>query len=67
LIGKAERGRGDLIVIIAMLKVLGQAEQLNLFLPAVLLSPLQLWQLRGKTRLRASGHTDYELPSGSDW
>lgn len=67
LIAKAELGRGDLTVIIAMLKVLGQAEQLNLFLPPVLLSPLQLWQLQGKTRQRASGLTDYEQPSGSDW
>lgn len=67
LIAQAERGRGDFIVIIAILKVLGQAEQLNLFLPPVLISPIQLWRIRGKVRRRASGTVDHKTKLNNGW
>jgi|SRR5690554_761785 len=51
----AEKGQAQLENFVALLLALGLAEQLNNFLPAPQISPLQLRKLQGKKRERASG------------
>jgi len=50
----AEKGRAQLENFVAILTSLNMAEQLNLFLPAQEISPLQLAKLKGRERQRAS-------------
>ncbi len=51
----AEKGQVTLENLVAILQVLGLAEQLNNFLPTQPLSPVQLMKLQGSKRQRASG------------
>lgn len=50
----AEAGQVTLENLIAILMTLDLVDHLNLFLPDQLISPIQLWKLRGKIRQRAS-------------
>ena len=50
----AEKGKVQLKNIVAILVSLNMAEQLNIFLPAQEISPLQLAKLKGQERQRAS-------------
>ena len=50
-----EAGRGKLINLIAILRELGEIEQLDNFLPEVSISPIQLAKAQGKERKRATG------------
>ncbi len=55
-IQKTEEGEvSTLKTLIALLRGLGELDQLNLLLPETPLSPIQLVKLRGKVRRRASG------------
>lgn len=51
----AEKGEARLKVLVAILSALDLAGQLDLFLPSQDVSPIQLAQLKGKARQRASG------------
>ena len=51
----AEKGKAQLEIFIAILIALGLSAQLELFLPPQPISPLQLANLQGKKRQRASG------------
>jgi len=50
-----ELGRGKLSTIIAVLRELGELDQLENLIPKMMISPLQLAKLKGKVRLRAAG------------
>ncbi len=50
----AEAGQVTLENLIAILMTLDLVDHLDLFLPEQLISPIQLWKLRGKIRQRAS-------------
>lgn len=51
---RAERGRGPALAsIVRILRALGRIESLDAFLPAPLISPLELASLSGKERQRA--------------
>ena len=58
----AEAGQVTLENLIAILMTLDLVENLNLFLPDQLISPIQLWKLRGKIRQRASRKSKETLP-----
>lgn len=49
----AEKGQTTLINLVSILMVLGLTEKLDLFIPQVLVSPVQLLKLEGKKRRRA--------------
>lgn len=51
----AEKGQVTLENLVSILQVLGLASQLDSFLPAQPLSPVQLMKLQGTRRQRASG------------
>lgn len=51
----AEKGKTDLENLIAILMVLGKADQIDLLLAPQEISPIQLSKLQGKQRQRASG------------
>ncbi|RUO20138.1 helix-turn-helix transcriptional regulator [Aliidiomarina haloalkalitolerans] len=55
---EAEKGHARLETFVAILQVLGVAEQLENFLPEQDLSPLEILKLKGKKRQRASGQVD---------
>lgn len=50
-----EKGKAKLATMIAVLRELGELEQLNSFIPEVMMSPLQLAKRQGRVRQRASG------------
>ena len=50
-----ESGRGKLSSIVAVLRELGALDNLNSFIPEPSISPIQLAQMQGKGRERASG------------
>ena len=50
----AEKGKVQLINLVAILMNLEMIEQINVFLPVQEISPLQLAKLKGKKRQRAS-------------
>jgi len=56
----AEKGQVTLENLVAILQVLGLASQLDSFLPAQPLSPVQLMKLQGARRQRASGQGESE-------
>jgi len=60
---EAEKGNARLDTFVAIMQVLGVADQLNLFLPEQLISPLQLAKLKGKQRQRGTG----KLPPEEDF
>lgn len=63
----AEKGRGLLTSFVAVLSALGEAEQLDAFLPPQALSPLQLAKLQGEKRQRASGNKATEKEEPMEW
>lgn len=67
LVMRAENGEASLATFVALLKALGVAEQLDLFLPPPALSPLQLVKLNGKQRQRASGVAEMDANGHSSW
>lgn len=48
-------GQGKFINLVAVLRVLGQIDQLEQFLPAAVFSPMAQLKLKGKQRQRAGG------------
>lgn len=62
----AEAGQVTLENLIAILMTLDLVDHLDLFLPEQLISPIQLWKLRGKIRQRASCKTNQNLPTDDD-
>ncbi|BBL20068.1 helix-turn-helix domain-containing protein [Acinetobacter indicus] len=62
----AEAGQVTLENLIAILMTLDLVDHLDLFLPEQLISPIQLWKLRGKIRQRASRKTNQNLPTDDD-
>ncbi|RBO82863.1 helix-turn-helix transcriptional regulator [Marinomonas aquiplantarum] len=63
----AEKGKVQLEVFIALLMALDLTEQLDLFLPKQLISPLQLAKLQGKQRQRASGQRRNTNEEQASW
>lgn len=64
----AEHGRVQLETFVAILRALNLLDQLNSFLPAQPLSPIQLAKLHGKVRQRASGLDGVEKKiKDSEW
>lgn len=59
----AEQGKVHLESFIALLQALSLTENLDVFLPAQQVSPLQLVELSGKRRQRAGRRTDKPAPS----
>lgn len=62
----AEKGKVQLENLIAIMKALDLTDQIDLFLPKQIISPLQLAKLQGKKRQRASGqrrNPDEEPPA----
>lgn len=51
----AEAGETDLLTLVALLRAMRLADKLELFLPPLPISPIQLAKLAGKRRQRASG------------
>jgi putative transcriptional regulator len=63
---KAEDGQvTTLETLVAILRGLGSLSQLDQFLPEPPLSPVQLAQLKGKTRQRASGKRTRDKQTGN--
>ncbi len=62
-----EAGRGKLATIIAILRELGELQQLDTLIPEVAISPLQLAKTQGKQRKRASGLRVTEVEGKSPW
>lgn len=50
-----EMGKGKLASVIAVLRELGALQELDNFIPASTISPLQLARMQGKVRQRATG------------
>jgi len=63
----AEKGKVQLLALVAMLQVLQLTQQLDNFLPKPTLSPIQLAKLQGKQRQRASGHGENQDEVDSEW
>ncbi|MDI1329552.1 MULTISPECIES: helix-turn-helix transcriptional regulator [unclassified Pseudomonas] len=70
------QGKGTLINLIAVMRALGELERLSSLLEEVRPSPLQIIQMEGKTRRRASGRrgvssqaesTNSSKGKNSDW
>lgn len=66
----AEKGQATLETFVAIMQVLDLTNQLNLFLPAQAVSPIQLAKLQGSKRQRASGNVSDEaagVEEGGEW
>lgn len=66
----AEKGQATLETFVAIMQVLDLTNQLNLFLPAQAISPIQLAKLQGSKRQRASGNISDEatgVEESSEW
>lgn len=70
------QGKGTLINLIAVLRALGELERLSSLLEEIRPSPLQIIQMEGKKRQRATGRrsgsresprANARLPSSGDW
>lgn len=54
-VSSLETGKGShLSTVIALLRELGAIENLNAFLPEIMISPMQIVKMKGKIRQRAS-------------
>jgi len=65
-----ESGRGKLSTIIAVLRELEALDHLDSFIPEISISPIQLAEMQGKVRKRASGERikDQNLAKGElEW
>ena len=63
----AEKGKAQLDIFIAILIALDLTAQLEVFLPAQAISPVQLAKLQGKKRQRASGQRKNSAEDVSAW
>lgn len=63
----AEKGKATLEVFIAIMGALQLTAQLENFLPAQEVSPVQLAKLQGKRRRRASGTRTRSGPEPEEW
>jgi len=64
----AERGEPFTIdTLLSILRKLDCLAQIDMFLPEVELSPIQLSKLKGKKRLKASGKFTYPKPRNTPW
>lgn len=64
----AETGNVDLTTLVKLMRAMNIADQLDSFLPPVPISPIQLSQLAGKKRQRASGISRKpDKPGVSEW
>ena len=63
----AEKGKVQLENLMAIMMALDLTEQLDLFLPAPEISPLQLAKLQGKQRQRASGQRREPEEDSTTW
>lgn len=63
-----ERGRAKLSTIVAVMRVLGNLEALDCFIPEAPISPLQIAKMHGKKRQRGSGRRIAKEPQvESEW
>ena len=63
----AEKGKIQLEVFVAILVALDLAGQLDVFLPAQQISPIQLSKLQGRKRQRASGKRKNNQTETPEW
>ena len=63
----AEKGKAQLEVFVAILLALNLTGHLELFLPKQQISPLQLAQLQGRQRQRASGQKTADEEGEPEW
>jgi putative transcriptional regulator len=63
----AEKGKVQLEILIAIMGALRLTGQLNNFLPAQEISPIQLAKLQGRKRQRASGQRSPNVQESSEW
>lgn len=63
----AEKGKAQLEVFVAILAALNLTNHLERFLPKQQISPIQLAQLQGRQRQRASGQKTAEQEDQSEW
>lgn len=63
----AEKGKAQLEVFVAILLALNLTSHLELFLPKQQISPLQLAQLQGRQRQRASGQKKANEEGEPEW
>lgn len=67
LVMNAEKGKAQLEVFVAILAALNLTSHLELFLPKQQISPIQLAQLQGKQRQRASGQKALDEEDIPEW
>lgn len=67
LVMNAEKGKAQLEVFVAILAALNLTSHLELFLPKQQISPIQLAQLQGRRRQRASGQKTLDEEDISEW
>lgn len=67
LIQGAEKGKAQLVTMVAILQALDLAEQLNNFIMPQKISPLQLMKLQGKERQRASKRKQAKEQDDLEW
>lgn len=63
----AEKGKAQLEVFVAILAALNLTSHLDLFLPKQHISPIQLAQLQGRQRQRASGQKASDEEDKPEW
>lgn len=64
----AERGEPfTMDTMLSILRQLGCLSQIDLFLPEIEISPVQLSKLKGKKRQKASGKFTYPKPRSTPW
>jgi transcriptional regulator with XRE-family HTH domain len=64
---RAEKGKAQLETIVAILMALGLDKQLDLFIPDVPPSPVQLAKRQASKRQRASGKREIKTDTKSSW
>lgn len=67
LVMNAEKGKAQLEVFVAILAALNLTSHLELFLPKQQISPIQLAQLQGRRRQRASGQKTLDEEDIPEW
>lgn len=67
LVQGAEKGKAQLVTMVAILQALDLTEQLNHFIAPQEISPIQLIKLQGKKRQRASGRKTDKDKEQSEW
>lgn len=65
-IDQLEKGNAKISTLIAVLRELNQLDALDMFLPEIPISPMQLAQQQGKKRVRAAGKRSTPK-GGTEW